>query len=78
MIQSRTDDDTAAMNRQLDVEDRSRRPDTDIEMDRQVEEAQEAMLARHAPDTRVRSPTSASSVSLTPGTSPGSTTLSAS
>jgi hypothetical protein len=34
MIRSRTDDDTAAMNRQFDVEDRSRRPDTDIEMDR--------------------------------------------
>jgi|SRR5215211_329034 len=44
----------AATNRQLDKEDHSRRPDTDTEMDQQVEEAQEALLARHAPDTRVR------------------------
>jgi pimeloyl-ACP methyl ester carboxylesterase len=44
----------AATNTQLDKEDRSRRPDTDTGMDRQVEEAQEALLARYAPDTRAR------------------------
>ena len=54
MTRSRTDDETAAMNRQLDAEDRSRRPDTYTEMDRQVKAAQAALLARHAPDTRVR------------------------
>lgn len=42
------------MNRQLDVEERGRRPDTDTELDRQVEAAYAALLAHHAPDTRVR------------------------
>lgn len=42
----------AATNTQLEKEDHSRRPDTGI--DRQVQEAQEALLARYAPDTRAR------------------------
>jgi pimeloyl-ACP methyl ester carboxylesterase len=54
MTRSRTDGETTAMNRQLDVEDRRRRPDTYTEMDLQVKAAQTALLARHAPDTRVR------------------------
>lgn len=53
MIRSRAEDEETAMNRQLDVEDRSRRPDTRTEMDRQVEAAQAALLARYAPETLV-------------------------
>jgi hypothetical protein len=54
MTRSRTDKETAAMNRYRYVEERSRGPDTDAEMDRQVKAAQATLLAQHAPDTRVR------------------------
>src|SRR5829696_3429270 len=53
MIRSRTNDETAVMNRQSDMEVRNRRPDTATEMDQQLEAAQAALLATHAPDTRV-------------------------
>lgn len=49
MNRTRTDEE-AATNRQLDKEDRS----TDAEMERRVKEAQAALLARYAPDIRVR------------------------
>ncbi len=42
------------MNKQLDVKERSKRPGRDTELDRKVEAAQAALLARYAPETRVR------------------------
>jgi pimeloyl-ACP methyl ester carboxylesterase len=50
---TRTDGEAATI-RQLDKEDRSGRPDTDAERDLRVKEAQAALLARYAPETRVR------------------------